>query len=351
MADPASAADAGADAVVDDAQSAASGIRQAAKWIASALAAIPALGIVGNLIKGPGDAGFNAPLLFAGVIIAAAGAYLGIYLFSRVLTPIPLGDVDLAIFDMSHLPGQPFQSYVDLSVALAGSRDAYHRDWHAAEKAKVFSDSAGAEATATENFASQLEAALSNDTSNAVLKQRAADARKDADLRRALATERAGEAAAADEQATIWLSQLHGLEKIRTQAFQLQASTEVGSRFRQAQLWAIVATGLVAIGVSLLAISPKQKPEPAATSAVSLVTIHPNQAGKDALGCQLDTLYAIRTGGTDAAPEVITLPTGGCKAQRVTFTTQSPVPLGTVEQATPVPLPSPSASASASTSH
>jgi len=45
------------DEMVDDAQTAAGGLRKTAQWIASALAAIPALGIVSSLIKGPGDAG------------------------------------------------------------------------------------------------------------------------------------------------------------------------------------------------------------------------------------------------------------------------------------------------------
>src|SRR2546430_12050898 len=104
MPDPATSVTPAADSVVDDAQSAAAGIRQAAKWIASALAAIPALAVVGNIVKGPGDAGFQAPLLLVGVVLAAAGAYLGIYFFSEVLAPVPLEDVNLQGFDMSHLP-------------------------------------------------------------------------------------------------------------------------------------------------------------------------------------------------------------------------------------------------------
>src|SRR5438876_8061213 len=117
-----------ADAIVDDAQSAVACIRQTAKWFASALAAIPALGIVGSLIKGPGSAGFDPLLLLLGLASAAAGAYLGIRFFSRVLTPLPLEDKDMNLSgdsSLGRLPGQPYSSYQELLNDLVDSRNAY----------------------------------------------------------------------------------------------------------------------------------------------------------------------------------------------------------------------------------
>jgi hypothetical protein len=342
------AADAPAtDEIVDDAQRATVGIRKAAMWIATALAAIPALGIVGNLIKGPGDAGFDGRWLFVGVIFAAGGAYLGIYHFAKVITPVPLEDRDLigrrakageteAVpgFDLTRLRGQPFESYGELIDALVPTKHQHARDQALADDAKFTSLTANSTATGAESIAMRAEADSSRAPSDANLKQKAVDARKEADVQRAAATASAEQSAAADQLATKWANQVQGMENIRTLAFHLKAADEVGSRFEAAKRWGIVAVALVAIGVFCIAMAPKQKSEPVATPTVSLVTLNLNPAGKEALGCRLNTIQAIRIGGTDAAPEVITLPTGSCKAQLVTFITESPEAYGTVVKAT-----------------
>jgi hypothetical protein len=47
----------------------------------------------------------------------------------------------------------------------------------------------------------------------------------------------------------------------------------------------------------------------------------------------------LRTGGTDAAPTVITLPEPGCPSRTLTFTTSEPEPLGVVKAVKPVEGP------------
>ena len=146
--------------MVDDAQTAAGGLRKTAQWIASALAAIPALGIVSSLIKGPGDAGYSVPLLLGGVVLAAIGAYLGIYWFSNVLAPLALEDVTVAGFDMRRLPGNPYANYAALTKALDDRRNDHIQSQADAEDAKVVSEAAGADAAAAEAHALLLEADL-----------------------------------------------------------------------------------------------------------------------------------------------------------------------------------------------
>jgi hypothetical protein len=266
------AAAAAADSIVDDAQSAAAGTRQAAKWFASALAAIPALGIVGSLIKGPGSAGFDPIILFFGLALAAAGAYLGIYFFSKVITPIPLEDRDMnPDADLSRLPGQPYGTNGELMTSLKDSRFAYARYQYRSEKAKVISAIATQTAADAEANAERMKNASDHDKANAALKQQALDAKAHADQSRSEAAARAAASAGADQEAIIWANQVQGIEKIRTQAFHLKASDLVGKRFREAQRAAILAAVLVAFGVFLLAIAPKQA---AAGPSQSVVTLH-----------------------------------------------------------------------------
>src|SRR5919108_996497 len=116
MADgPATAAATPADDIVDDAASAAAGTRQAARWIASALGAIPGLAILASLVRAPGDEGFFPWRLILGVAFAAAGATLAIWTLARVLTPVPLSDDDMQDFDMRRVPGYTDEKFSDLT--------------------------------------------------------------------------------------------------------------------------------------------------------------------------------------------------------------------------------------------
>jgi hypothetical protein len=273
-ASPGGAAPAGvaaADSIVDDAQAAAAGTRQAAKWFASALAAVPALGIVGSLIKGPGSAGFDPLLLLFGLALGVAGAFVGIYFFSRVFTPIPLEDAQIdPATDLSRLPGQPFASYQALKVALDRGRIAFSQNQYASVRANVFAASAGKLAADAEAYAKQLEAETAYHKDDNALKQRAEQARLDADQKRLAAAAAAATAAAAAEQVTTWINQVQGLEKIRTQLFHLKASDVVGKRFREAQRGAIFAAVLVTFGVFLVAVAPRQSASSPSNSSINL---------------------------------------------------------------------------------
>jgi hypothetical protein len=333
-ADPKSAASSLGE-IVDEARSAAGGTRQAAKWMASALAAIPALAVVGNLIKGPGEGGFDALLLFVGVGAAAAGAYLGIYLFSTVLEPVPLKDLDLATFDMANVPGQPFKSYEHLRSNLDKRIGDHARARKRADYAKVYAVRAVEEAVGAEARVARTKADLAANPSDPDLKDLAATAAHDSEAKAFRSGQLAGAAAAAEQEAVTFQHQVEGLERIRAQAFQLKASDEVSSRYARAKHEAIIAVGLVAIGVCLVAIAPKPKSE-AATS--SLVALHLNPAGKVALGCPgEEDLLAIRIGGPDSAPKVITLPTASCPPKLVDFTIESAPQLGKVDPVKPIP--------------
>lgn len=325
------------DAVVDNALSAAAGTRQAAKWIASALGALPGLTIITTLIRAP-DAGINVLLLVFGVLIAAAGAYLGTLVFGDVMAPVPLRDVDLTRYDMSLIPGQPYETYAELQADLSNARKARNDARHQANNAKVISAGAVGEAELAEKYAKGLEDRATKDPA---LKEQAKEAREVAREKQAAATAASGDTAAKEQQAVIWDKQLQGLEDIRAQAFKLKASEVVGARYNLAKLVGIAAVGLVAAGVILLALAPKTAPaETPGPAGVSLVTLNLLTAGQDALDCKAESVQALRIGGSDDAPLVITLSTRTCpEAKLVTFTTAQPEPLGTVESVEPVTLP------------
>jgi hypothetical protein len=338
MADDAAAAAATpADDIVDEAASAAAGTRKAAQWIASALGAIPGLAILASLVRPPGDEGFYSGRLILGVAFAAVGASLAIWAFGRVLTPVPLADNDLETFDMTRVPGYTDAKFADLTERITRVRNALGVHEDAAIQAEAEAKRADAEATQTEAAAKAAAVALAANPKDEPAKRAAAAAQTVATGRRETAATLAGEAASKQETLALWSRQYAAREALRSQAFRLKAADVIEQRFSQGQKIAAGAVALVAIGVMFLALAPKPKATSAA--APTLVSLTLNENGQKALGCTEATLQAIRVGGDDKAPVVITLPTAGCPSKSVTFVTTTPSPLGSVSPAPAVTGP------------
>jgi hypothetical protein len=321
---------AAAEAVIDEARSAASGTRQAARWLASALGGIPSLAILTAVVRAPGDQGFDDGLLAAGVGFAALGALIGVLAFARVLAPVPLEEKDLEGFNLTRVPGQPFESYEELQNSIARLRGADRGDEVGVQRAVRKMHEAKALAAETEIAAKKAEAEAKAQPDNAELQKRAEEARTAAKLRELHAEAAAATAAAVAAGHQGWSEEFTRREHIRAEAYRLKAADEVGNRFRDSRDASIAAVVCIAAGVILLGMAPKKKPAAATPKSAALVTLKPNEEGKRALGCQAESTHALRIGGTDEAPTVITLPEAGCAPKTLTFTTDKPKALGTV---------------------
>src|SRR6478735_2808213 len=109
--------------VVDDALHAAEGTRTASRRLASALGAIPSLPVLGAIVRSPGDAGFNGWLLGIGVVLAAAGALVGVLGFARVIEPGPLEDAQVRKrIPLTRLPAVTISDWAAFDSELAGAR-------------------------------------------------------------------------------------------------------------------------------------------------------------------------------------------------------------------------------------
>jgi hypothetical protein len=326
MSDGATASDRVSPDVVDDARVAAAGTRNASRWLASALGAIPSLAVVGTVIAAPGDAGWDAPKLWVGVLLAAAGASLGVLAFARVIAPVPLEDSKVKV-DITRLPGHSFATFQNLREDAERVRQAAAQQAHDAASAEVTAKRAEAMAAEREAIALAAKTASEAKPNDAELEARAREARSAADESRNTAIEHRAEAAAEDAEKANWIGQLAERDQLRQWAYGLQASETVGKRFLEARIAAVFAVALVAVGIVLVALAPKPKQ---ASNALSLVTLSLNETGKSTIGCGADSVQALKIGGTDAAPEVITFPSRGCTAKTLTFTTEKP-PLGSVK--------------------
>jgi NAD(P)H-hydrate repair Nnr-like enzyme with NAD(P)H-hydrate dehydratase domain len=60
-------------------------------------------------------------------------------------------------------------------------------------------------------------------------------------------------------------------DEIRARAYRLKAADEVGRRYRHAQVAAAIAAGLIAAGIVLLALAPKQNAAPRSSAATIMV--------------------------------------------------------------------------------
>jgi hypothetical protein len=316
--------------MVEDALSAAEGTRKAAQWMASALAGIPSLAIVASIVSGPGDNGFDASELAVGVGLAALGVALGIFVFAKVITPLSLEDSNLEGFPMTRVPGSPFATFSDLREAIATYNSTLGSGGTELAAAKAAAAMAGAEAAIAQSSVAitleRLKNAKEGSPEQAALKTQASEAIVHAQEKRNAAEEAEGLAKSLAETHRRAQGQLAAAEAIRQNVYRLKAADEVGSYFETAR-WALpfviafVAAGLVVVGVA-----PRSDP-PAATPP-SLVTLSLSPEGEKRVGCATKELQALRIGGDDKTPLVITLPTPDCPAKTLAFTTVDPAALG-----------------------
>ena len=323
--------------VVDEARSAAAGTRVAARWTASALAAIPSLAAIGSIVRDPGEGGFDSLELTLGVALAAAGAILGVLAYARVVAPIALEDKHLKNLDLKRIPGQPYESFDDLAEHVGYVRAAAVSDEH--QVTRALQDAKGAETVALEREARAKEAedAAKAEPGDQELAAEAAAAKAEAERARNAAD--AAKAKAESEAAgqKFWAEQLARAEAIRRDAYGLQAADEVGKRFTLARWITVPAAALIAAGIILLGLAPEPKPEKPAAAGITLLTLTLNDDGRTALGCAGATsVPALKTGGTDTAPAVITLPVEGCPSKTLTFRAEEPKALGRVTVVKPI---------------
>lgn len=332
-------AEAAAAKLVDDASQAADATRSTAKWVATALAAIPALGAFGALVRAPGDAGFDEVPLFIGIALAALAAIVGTLAIASVLAPATMSDQDLRAqsFDIRKVPNHPFASYGALLASLADVRSAVANDEVRASDRKV--DAAVAEANAASADADLVtaEQALAADPNNGDLQKALSAARLRRDGARATARQSASTAVAYETGLKLLQDQLEARETVRARALQLAAAEKVSERYQGAIGAVVLTVALGALAVYALAIAPRAKVE--SGTSTSLVTVTLNDVGRATLNCDADSVQALRVGGTDEAPQLVTLPTPECPATLVNFRVAEPMALGSLVTATPAPAP------------
>ena len=320
-------------ALTDDARNAAAGIRDVVKWIAAALAGIPALAALGSLIRAPGEAGFEPLPLGIGIGLAAAGAILGILSLANVLAPVAVSDGSMADFDMRQVPGQPYSTYYEVIDTLDILRKAAATEGFSVADAKHDAESDKARAADLEQQAKVAEAAAKDSKDPAVI-DRAKVARTAADSAQREATESAAHLAALAVGASTLSDQIHRWERVRAEAFQLKAAKVVGDRFDIAKVRVGAAAALVAAGVFFLALAPAIKLDP---FEPTLVTLTLNNTGRTAIGCEISTLTGIQVNESESGPLVITFPSDDCPSKSIEFKTDESLGYGDLKEVDTVP--------------
>lgn len=352
---PASSDPGSADGALDDILHAADQTRITARWLASALGAIPALGIISAFVRAPGDLGFDETRLTGGLLLVAAGAIAALAAFVDVIRPVGVSDKDLADFDIQRVPGCPYPDMNAYNKALEAAMTAVKDSEEDVRLAKAdLAPNKGAAYT-LEAAAIEAEAKLKANPRDKGLAAKAATARAGADS--AKATAAASEAKVAGAQASVDddMVRFRRLNQIRANATRIRSADVVGDRFTRALVVLPLAGLLLVFGTVQLALAPIPKADKAA--APTLVTLTLNATGQSLLNCPETTIQAIRVGGDDAAPVVITLPTAKCPlARTVTFKVDPKAGLGSVTDVTVLDAPTvtgpptPSASAVISSS-
>jgi len=244
--------------VVDDAINAAAGTRKTAAWLAGALGGIPSLAVLGALVREPAQNGFNAWLLALGISFAVLGAVIGIFKFANVMRPVEVSDEHLKgkrIVD--RIPGHPFTTYDELLDRL---KVAQAELW---SRTYVLSDSViaakRADAVAARSLAASKETEQRADAEpgSEDLKQAAKAAKLESDAAQANANAAAAQAAALAESEGLLRRQVDTAERVRSDAFRLYASDVVRGRYEAAQVFAVAAAVVIAIGVFCLAMAPR----------------------------------------------------------------------------------------------
>jgi hypothetical protein len=352
---PASSDPGSGEGALDDILHAADQTRVTARWLASALGTIPALGIVSAFIRAPGDQGFDETRLTAGLLLVAAGAIAALAAFVNVIRPVGTVDKDLDTFDIRRVPGCPYPSMEAYKTALGAAMSAINDSEEDVRLAKASLAPDKVTASGLEAVAIEAEARAKKNPRDHGLAAKAAEARTNADAAKAAVAE--GEAKVAGAQASVDddMVRFRRLNQIRANATRIRSADVVGDRFIRALLVLPLAGLLLVFGTVQLALAPISKADKA--TSPTLVTLTLNATGQSLLNCPEATIQAIRVGGDDAAPVVITLPTAKCPlARTVTFKVDPKAGLGSVTDVTVLDAPTvtgppiPSASAVISSS-
>jgi hypothetical protein len=308
------------DVATDEYRNSANGLRATARSIASAFAAIPALAIVAALIKGPGSAGWQPGLLIPGIILAAAGATLGIYKLADVQRPGELTDATVTNEEMQRLPeAHGFVSFSELRAALENARASAARARMNAVDAQGYADADAAQVKAAQDTLTALVASAQTATSDERLNRAVADARQQVISTETAAAGSAAEAALAQRAAESARIPFAGFEALRRAAYGLALSDIIKQRFNQALWFVAIAVVLVAAGVTLVALAPKEKKSQTKIVPPTLWTLTLNSVGIKKLACRTSgtrhapiVVSALKVGGSATRPHVITLPSRQC---------------------------------------
>ena len=314
----------------DEAAYSAAGLRTTARWIAAAFAGIPALTVVGALVRAPGDAGFDDGYLIPGVLLAALGAVVGILAFARVLEPIGLTDADISDAVLKQLPAARAETYAELRLSLEQARDDVGYQQVIASDAAGRGAAADAEAVAAEATVAQLEALL-KDNPDPAKQAEATEARANARRLRAAAGAATAESKVAEEQLEVYEQSFEAFEGLRRLAYGLAGGEEVRQRYRLATKCSGLAVALVAVGVIFLAIAPKPEDddEEASAAAPVLVTLSDlSPEGQKLLGCDTEEVPALQVASDEKTATVIVLPGGTCPVRTVKYVTEDEKPSG-----------------------
>ena len=293
--------------VVDEARAAAAGTRRTAAWIASLLSAIPGLAIVATLVEGAGERGYDSSDLFFGALLASLGGVTALWAFARVMTPVPLTGADLGEFEVSKIPGSEFSDYAGLENAIRLARQSV-------EEAGGASEISEARAKHSQAAAAYAVAEVERIDRPGANPDEVGQAKREAREMQSRASAAAGEAARDAVSKRVADEEFARTLMLRKEALLLKAAEVVRERFNFALGIGSVAIVLISIGLVLLALAPNEKIAEAAP-APTLVTITDlTEVGANLLGCSSTStsVDAIRVGGTDDTPIVITFPNDDC---------------------------------------
>jgi len=310
------AAASGDGSLVEDATSAAAGLRSTARWVASALAAIPSVAILATLLKPPEGEQFDDGRLFVALALAAAAALLGIIYLWRVLRPAQLKETDLDGFEMAALPNAPFGTIDELRDSAKGAH-------HAVADKQVLVGDAEADAAFAKARSDQAKAAL--ETIEKQLKDNPNDPGLQ-DLARVkrgewskLDLESGALAALAASSGRVLKGkedQLNARIALLRDAYRLKTTEIVASKYKDALVACGFAVAMIALAIFLLLTAPKKGDEP---FSPTLVKLNLSDEGMRTLGCESKDVTAIQVAQTDEGPRVITLPQDECPSVVVVF--------------------------------
>jgi len=302
--------------VVEDAANSAAGLRSTARWVASALGAIPSLAILATLLKPPEDTQFDQGRLFVALALAGGAAILGIVCFSRVLRPAQLTKEDLDGFDLKKLPGSPFKDIDELRDSTDGAQQVVAVKRGEVEDADADAAFAKAESDQAKAAMEAVERSLKDNPTNPELQELARTKREswsELDLQSRV---KAAQAASGRHVLHGKEHQLNARLALLRDAYRLKTTEIVASRYEDALIACGFAVAAIVLSVYLLLTAPQKEETP---FAPTLVKLNLNDTGMQALGCDSQDVAAIQIAETDKGPRVITLPQEGCPSVVVVF--------------------------------